>query len=298
VRFSNQGLSLWYGTADAPAPLDCESERRRISVTVAVQPPNPSNAVTVRYRVDGGLLQTVRAVKVRTDYERRVEYHCARFPDFRTGQQVDYLPILTCAGRSAPDPAAAPGTYMSSFRLADCPENGDSVVNDPANQRVPQWRPAADRLPFSLDYLASVHVPMKEPETIGVTPEGIVVNWFWAPAEGIVIGPRLNAKVRQIGGDWMTIRRDGVGLMDVRATLETEDGALISVSYLGYYELGENGYDDFLAHRWPEHAPTRTTPRFRTAHPRYLWINRLQCVGIGQVRMKELSYTYDLYAVR
>ena len=65
----------------------------------------------------------------------------------------------------------------------------------------------------------------------------------------------------------MTIRRDGVGVMDVRATLETDDGALLFVSYLGHYELGKNGYQDFLDRRWPTRAPTRTTPRFYTADP-------------------------------
>jgi hypothetical protein len=74
----------------------------------------------------------------------------------------------------------------------------------------------------------------------------ILVNWFWYPAEEVIVGPRLNAKVCPLGGDWMTIRRDGVGVMDVRATLETSDGALISVNHLGSYERGENGYQDFL----------------------------------------------------
>jgi hypothetical protein len=149
-----------------------------------------------------------------------------------------------------------------------------------------------------MDYLASVHVPLKPPETIGVTPEGIMVNWFWFPVEGVVVGPKLNGRVLRIGGDWMTIRRDGVGVMDVRATLETDDGALLFVSYLGHYELGENGYQDFLDRRWPTRAPTRTTPRFHTGHPKYLWLNRLQCLGIGEVKTTELAYTYDLYAVR
>jgi hypothetical protein len=298
VRFTNQQLTLWYGTADAPAPLEGESERRRVSVTVAVQPPNPSNAVTVRYSVDRGLVQTVRAARMRTDYGQRIEYHRATFPDFRTGDRVDYLPILTCSGRSAPDPETA-RTFPSSFRLACEPLSIACVASGSLQQRCPGGSlPPADRLSFSLEYLASVRVPLKEPETIGVTPEGIMVNWYGSPAEGVMSGPKLNAKVRQLGGDWMTIRRDGVGVMDVRATLETSDGALIFAHDFGHCELGENGYQDFLDRRWPARAPTRTTPRLNTAHSSYLWLNRLQCVGIGEVRLSELAYTYDLYAVR
>ena len=298
MRFSNQQLTLWYGTADAPAPLDCEVESRRgVSVTVGVQPPSLCNAVTVPYSVDRGLIQTVRAVRLRTDFAQGVEYHRAVFPDFWRGERVAYLPILTCSGRSAPDRETAM-TFPSSFRLGGEPLARASVSNDARPEQCPvESMPSVDRLPFSLEYLASIRVPLKEPETIGVTPEGIMVNWYWFPAEGVVVGPKLNAKVRRLGGDWMTIRRDGIGVMDVRATLETHDGALLYVNYLGHYEMGKNGYQDFLDRRWPVQAPTRTTPRFHTAHPSYLWLNRLQCLGIGEVRMKELVYNCDLYAV-
>jgi hypothetical protein len=299
VRFSHQRLTLWYGTADAPAPPENGIEARRgASVTVAVQPCHPCNTVTVRYRVDEGLIHTVRAVRIRTDFTQRVEYHRASFPDFWSGERVDYLPILSCSGRVAPDPKTAI-TFPSSFRIGGELHAVARVPLDSlGQQRSKEGQPSVSRQPFSLDYLASVKVPLKGPETIGVTPEGILVNWYWYPAEGMVTGPKLNAKVRQFGGDWMTIRRDGVGVMDVRATLETGDGALIFVNYLGHYELGPNGYQDFLDGRWPERAPTRTTPRFHTAHPSYVWLNRLQCIGIGEVRMRELSYTYDLYALR
>jgi len=296
VRFNNQQLTLWYGTPDAPAPLDGRIEARRgVAVAVAVQPAHPCNAVTVRYCVDEGLIQTIRAVRVRTDVAQRVEYFRAVFPDFWTGERVAYLPIVTCSGRTAPDPAMA--TLHSTFRLGG-PISAERVVKDLPKDPATPWTPSVNRLPFSLDYLASVHVRIKEPETITETPEGIMVNWFWAPAEGVVAGPKLNATIRQLDGDRMTVRRDGVGVMGVRATLETRDGALVFVNSVGHYELGESGYQDCLARRWPARIPTRTTPRLYTAHPQYLWLNRLQCVGIGELKMRQLAYTYDLYAVR
>lgn len=149
VRFSNQNLTLWYGTPDAPAPLDGKIEaRRRVSVTVAVQPAHPSNAVTVRYSVDEGLIQTVRAVRVRTDVARGVEYFRAAFPDLWTGKRVAYLPIVTCSGRTAPDPAMAT-TLPSVFRFGE-PISAERV-NDPSTESATQWTPSVDRLPFSLD---------------------------------------------------------------------------------------------------------------------------------------------------
>lgn len=203
---------------------------------------------------------------------------------------MSYLPVLRRAGRSVPDAATAL-TLASSFRVATAPAR---VVTHSADSSAVQ---AATRTPTNLQYLASIRVPLNEPEVIGVTPEGLLVNWYWSPHEGTVLGMEKQAKVRQIGGDWMTIRRDGIGLMDVRATVETEDGALLYASYQGYCDFGSDGYQRFLSRQWPEAAPTRTAPRIRTSHPHYTWLNRLQCVGFGEVRMQELLYTYDLYAL-
>jgi hypothetical protein len=297
MRFSNQELTLWYGTPDAPAPVENTVQARRgISVTIAAQPASLSNSVSVSYRVNDGLVQSIQATRLQTDYLRGVDYFRAFFPHFSTGERVTYLPVLTNNERTVPHNTNT-RAFPSSFRLGDDSSDAQNHHADGRRQPTDLEHPN-ERLPFSMDYLATVHIPLNSPEIIGVTPEGIMVNWFWYPAEGVVKGPRLNAKVRQIGGDWMTIRRDGVGVMDVRATLETNDGAMLFVHYLGHYELGENGYQDFLDRRWPTRAPTRTTPRFHTGHPRYLWLNRLQCIGIGEVRMIESAYIYDLYAVR
>ena len=43
------------------------------------------------------------------------------------------------------------------------------------------------------------------------------------------------------GGDWLTVRTDGFGILDVRATLESDDGALIYMAYSRLGDLGEDG---------------------------------------------------------
>ena len=73
---------------------------------------------------------------------------------------------------------------------------------------------------------------------------------------------------------------------------------MLYVNYPGYFDLGPDGYRNFLERRWPDKAPTRTTPRFHSAEGRYAWLNRVQCIGIGEVRMSESRYVYDLYALR
>jgi Protein of unknown function (DUF3237) len=48
---------------------------------------------------------------------------------------------------------------------------------------------------------------------------------------GTATGPKVFGKFRPVGADWLVVRRDGMAALDVRATMETNDGALINVSY-------------------------------------------------------------------
>ena len=134
------------------------------------------------------------------------------------------------------------------------------------------------------------------PEIIGETPEGIRVNFYVTGGE--ITGTRLNGKVLPVGGDWLTLRRDGVGILDVRATIETDDGALIYVAYTGILETGEDGYQRFLEGDLPKAPTIRGAPRFLTAHSDYLWLNRLQCVNIGEANLEDYFVNYDLFALK
>jgi hypothetical protein len=62
---------------------------------------------------------------------------------------------------------------------------------------------------------------------LGTTPAGHRV--MVTIREAIWEGDRLKAHVKSgaATGDWMVISPDGVGLIDIRITLETDDGALI-----------------------------------------------------------------------
>jgi Protein of unknown function (DUF3237) len=294
VQFSYDGLTLWYGTADTPAPQDSQVHRAGTCLTVGVCPVHLSNRVVVQFCVDGGTVQTLSARLVQTHYERGTQYFRAVFPDFWSGKRVEYRVIFSCAGRQVPDIETA-RQFMNSFELearsrAPCPHSSATVAVSEALQS-----PQMHKFSVNLDYLARVTIQLRQPpEIIGETPEGLKVNW--SVSSGTVAGPKLNATVRSRGGDWMTVRTDGVGLLGIHATLETYNGALIYTQYSGVFELGEDGYQNFLNKKWPNAPSIRTTPRFLTEHPQYRWLNRLQCIGVGEVRMSELLVVYDLYA--
>jgi len=150
---------------------------------------------------------------------------------------------------------------------------------------------------FTLEHILSYRGALaSSPEIIGPVPEGIRVNFYSTGGE--ITGPKLRGKVRPVGGDWMMVRRDGVAILDVRSTFETTDGASILVTYPGVIDLGEDGYDKFLRGELPSLARIRTSPRFTTSHPEYLWLNRLHCVGVGEYSAASNDARYDVYAIR
>jgi hypothetical protein len=94
------------------------------------------------------------------------------------------------------------------------------------------------------------------------------------------------------------LRQDGIGVVDVRLTLQSHDGALIYLTYSGVLDLGVDGYQKFLQGQLPPTIPVHIAPRFQTGHSDFLWMNRIQCVGIGEADMAAARVSYDVYAIR
>lgn len=147
------------------------------------------------------------------------------------------------------------------------------------------------------EHLFSIRCAMvRPPEPIGPTPEGLRVNFYFLGGE--IDGPRLRGKMRPVGGDWFVVRPDGVALIDMRTTLETHDGALVLAQHSGICDLGETGYADALQRKLSPRATARVAARYLTAHPSYLWINRLQCVGVLDIDRETFELRYDVHALR
>ncbi len=87
---------------------------------------------------------------------------------------------------------------------------------------------------------------------------------------------------------------DGVLRLDVRATFETDDGALIYVQYYGVQKEDPNRVRTTRETEYGE-IYFMTAPRFETGDERYAWLNDLVCVGEGK-RLTE-SVAYRVYAV-
>ena len=105
-------------------------------------------------------------------------------------------------------------------------------------------------------------------QDIGSTPQGTLT--IFPVTGGSFEGDRLRGKVLAGGGDWVTARENGTFTLDLRVTLETDDGGLIHMTFTGVRDDANHYF--------------RTVPRFETAAPKYAFLNRLLAVGIGEIR--------------
>jgi hypothetical protein len=100
---------------------------------------------------------------------------------------------------------------------------------------------------------------------------------------GTFEGERLSGKVLDGSSDWQSIRSDGSTLLDVRLTLQTEDDALIAMSYQGI-RRGPREVMERLD-RGEQVDPAdyyfRINPTFETATEKYAWLNGILAIGIG-----------------
>ena len=133
-------------------------------------------------------------------------------------------------------------------------------------------------------------------QEVGATPHGR--RRIVPVAGGEFSGDRLRGTVLpHAGSDWLLERGDGAFQQDARISLETDDGAVIAMSYRGVRHATAE-----VAARMARGEPVepteyylRTAPFFETAAARYDWINRIVAIGVGR-RVPD-GVSYDVFEV-
>jgi Protein of unknown function (DUF3237) len=148
--------------------------------------------------------------------------------------------------------------------------------------------PASQRTTVPVEYLFTFTAHLLPPQVIEAGPQGTRV--IIGVTGGTFTGPKLRGVIVPPAGEWATVRPDGSGKGDVRLTLQTEDGALILMTYSG------------IGRPQPDGSHTvRTAPLFETGDARYAWLNTVQAIGhgtaVGGAEGFE-SVTYDIYALQ
>ena len=97
-------------------------------------------------------------------------------------------------------------------------------------------------------------------------------------------GERLNGTVLPGGADWVINRPDGPMVIDVRVTLQTEDKALIYLTYQGVFRAVPEVMQRFGRGELLDEGEYSllTTAHFETGTAAYTWLNDLTVVGVGK----------------
>ena len=126
-----------------------------------------------------------------------------------------------------------------------------------------------------VEHLFSAHLDVSAPTFVKDGPEG--TKLMVAITGGTVKGAKVNGTVQPYsGGDWVAIGPGGAMRIDVRLTIETDDGAAIFVSYRGVLNGGR----------------AVCGPLFETGDERYTWLNQYQGVGIGSASTEGVDYEF------
>ncbi len=133
---------------------------------------------------------------------------------------------------------------------------------------------------MSLELVPLCTVTVSLAPTINVSPSLVIGEVTGARVEG----ERLNASMKgSAAADWLRISPEGYGTLDVKITLETDDGAIVHATYTGRLLF------DTMA--------VYATPLFHTGDERYAWLNRIQAVAKGAFQA-DGTLIYEMYELR
>jgi hypothetical protein len=134
---------------------------------------------------------------------------------------------------------------------------------------------------LELQPLLIFQIDVKPPYIIGATPG--YDRRIGEISGGRFEGEKLRGKILSGGSDWQSLRADGTTTINVRLVMETDDNALIGMTYLGMRH-GPKEVLDRIA-RGEKVSPTeyymRVTPYFETSSEKYGFLNRIVSVAYG-----------------
>lgn len=147
--------------------------------------------------------------------------------------------------------------------------------------------PTLSALP--VEHIADMTVDL-EPVQPVTTPVGN--RMVFIVKGGHIHGPAISGDVLPGGGDWLLAGSDGVGRVDVRATIKTDDGVLIGYTAGGLIQVPADGLARLAAGARLMFGETyvRTTPKFETADERYAWLSKIVAVGYNLLSPNHVDY--------
>lgn len=129
-------------------------------------------------------------------------------------------------------------------------------------------------------HIFDMMVHLQSPLDVGGTPKGnrqILIG-----DHGAFRGERLEGRILPNGADWFLVRADGVGELDVRVVLQTEDEELIYMRSEGFLKFSNEMAKAVLSGTAePSDYYFRERTVFETGSEKYGWLNSVVAVGTG-----------------
>ena len=157
----------------------------------------------------------------------------------------------------------------------------------PANAKSLDELPILTELP--VEHLADLSVDL-EPAKRVPTPVGN--RTVFIAKGGRIKGPNIAGEILPGGGDWLLTGSDGIGRVEARVTIRTDDNALISFTAGGLIQLPPDGFRRLAAGERLPFGETyaRTTPKFETSDERYGWISTVVTIGYNLLSPDHVDY--------
>ena len=156
---------------------------------------------------------------------------------------------------------------------------------------------AAQSTSISTEYLMTMRAPLEAPQFID---DALLIynlrDGGWAK------GPAIAGVLKSPGADWLQVFTDGTVKLDVRLTIEADDGNLLYMTYNGVARHSDISLEKYEA---GEEISAKemyfvTAPTMRTSSKKYSWLNHVQLLG----KMTKLQsgadgfVEYDIFVVR
>lgn len=135
---------------------------------------------------------------------------------------------------------------------------------------------------LQMQFAFKAEITLDKPMELGNTPHGNrrIIPITGGSFEGLL----LKGTIVPGGGDWQTIRSDGVAELEAKYTLRTDDDALIYILNRGYrhgppeimQRLAKGEQVD------PKEYYFRCTSVFETSSEKYEWLNRYIFIATGE----------------
>jgi hypothetical protein len=149
------------------------------------------------------------------------------------------------------------------------------------------------------EFLFDLQIDVNPPQVVGPVLKG--TRLIFPFRDGFVKSDKINGKIVEGGGDWGLVLDSTTFKVDVRATIETDDGALIYITYSGYDHTNAKSFAMISAGKGSELSPSdyyfRTSVSFETSAPRYAWLNHTVGIGIGRFPAAG-KVAYRIYAIK